>query len=96
MKRTLTIAACAAAMIPSAWACSPPSAPGEMPNGKTATKEVMMAKKKEVDGYKKDMESYLSCESNTKKQETAQAELERVAGTFNAEVRAFKAANAGT
>jgi hypothetical protein len=54
----------------------------------------MMAAKKDVDQYKKDVEAYVSCETNTSRAESAQADLERTANKFNAAVRAFKAANA--
>jgi hypothetical protein len=37
------------------------------------------------------MEEYMSCEKNSSKVESAQAELEKIASRFNAEVRAFKA-----
>lgn len=95
MKRTLSIAAICAALTSPAWAgCDAPTAPGAIPDGKSSTKEVMLAKKKEVDQYKRDVEAYLSCEANPRRAEPVQAELERVANKFNAEIRAFKAANA--
>lgn len=95
MKRMIPLVLCSALLSSQAFAaCSLPTAPSGMPDGKTAGKEVMMAKKKEVDQYKKDVEAYVSCETNTAKAESAQAELEKVANRFNAEVRAFKAANA--
>lgn len=95
MKRMIPLVLCGALLSSQAFgACALPSAPGSMPDGKSAGKEVMMAKKKEVDQYKKDVESYISCETNSAKVESAQAELEKVANRFNAEVRAFKAANA--
>jgi hypothetical protein len=97
MKRMIPVAFIGALLASPAFAgCALPSAPSAIPDGKTAGKDAMMAKKKEVDQYKKDVETYLSCESNTSKVESAQAELERVANRFNAEVRAFKAANADT
>lgn len=74
-----------------AIACDKPSAPASLPDGKTAGMDDMMAAKKAVDAFKKDMEEYMSCEKNSAKVETAQSELERVANRFNAEVRAFKA-----
>jgi hypothetical protein len=94
MKRLLWLAALAAATTSSAIACSPPAAPGAIPDGKSAAMEKMMAVKKEVDQYKKDVEAYLSCEKNTGKADSVQADLEKIANKFNAEVRAFKAANA--
>jgi hypothetical protein len=41
--------------------CSYPKAPEKMPDGNTATLEEMLAAKKSVDGYNKEMEAYLSC-----------------------------------
>lgn len=78
-----------------AWACSPPATPTAIPDGKTASKEVMLAKKKEIDRYKRLVEEYLTCEPNPVRIQNAQGELDRVANRFNAEVRAFKAANGG-
>jgi hypothetical protein len=53
----------------------------------------MLAKKKEVDNYRREVEQYLACERNPVRMQNAQDELDRVANRFNAEVRAFKAAN---
>lgn len=78
-----------------AFACSEPTPPAAIPSGKTASKEEMLAKKKEVDRYKRDVEAYLGCESNKQRLESAEANLEKVANRFNAEVRAFKAINGG-
>lgn len=78
-----------------AVACTAPAAPDSIPDGKSAAKAVMLAKMKEVDRYRRDVEVYLSCETNELRARTARAELERVANRFNAEVRAFKAANGG-
>ncbi|HXR53352.1 MAG TPA: hypothetical protein VN755_02500 [Steroidobacteraceae bacterium] len=91
MKKYASIAVLWAALAVPAFACDKPSAPASIPNGKTAGMEDMMAAKKAVDAFKKDMEEYLSCEKSNTKLDTAQAELERVATRFNAEVRAFKA-----
>jgi hypothetical protein len=97
MKRFLPIVLCSAVLGAPAFAgCALPSAPSAIPDGKTADKELMLAKKKEVDQYKKDVEAYAACEGNSSKVEIAQADLERVANRFNAAVRAFKAANAET
>lgn len=79
----------------SAFACAPPQAPASIPDGKTAGKEVMLAKKKEIDRYKRLVEEYLTCEVNPVRMQNAQAELDRLANRFNAEVRAFRAANGG-
>jgi hypothetical protein len=62
-----------------------------MPDGKRASKDEMMAAKKNIDGFKMAMEEYLSCERSTAKAEAAHAELEKVADRFNEQVRAFKA-----
>jgi len=78
-----------------AIACAPPQAPSSIPDGRTAGKETMLAKKKEIDRYKLQVEEYLTCEINPVRAKTAQAELDRVANRFNTEVRAFKAANGG-
>jgi hypothetical protein len=97
MKRFLTVALCSAVLGSPAFAgCTLPTAPAAIPDGKTADKELMMAKKKEVDQYKKDVEAYAACEGNASKVEIVQADLERVANRFNAAVRAFKAANSDT
>ena len=72
-------------------ACERPSAPTSMPDGKSASKDEMMAAKKSIDGFKMAMEEYLGCERSTAKAEAAHAELEKVADHFNEQVRAFKA-----
>ena len=76
-----------------ALACAPPQAPSSIPDGKTSSREVMLAKKKEIDRYKRQVEDYLTCEVNPVRMQTAEAELHRVANRFNAEVRAFRSAN---
>jgi hypothetical protein len=91
MKKYASIAVLLAAFAAPAFACDKPSAPASIPDGKTAGMDAMMAAKKAVDAFKKDMEEYLSCEKNATKLDSAQAELEKVANRFNAEVRAFKA-----
>lgn len=78
-----------------ALACTAPAAPSTIPDGKSASKEVMLAKKKEIDRYKRQVEEYLSCEVNPLRIQSVQTELDRVANRFNVEVRAFKAANGG-
>ena len=78
-----------------ALACDPPTPPKSMPDGKTAAKDTMLAKKREVDNYRREVEQYLGCERNPIRMEATQSELDRVANRFNAEVRAFKAANGG-
>ena len=91
MKKTLSAAIlCVALAAPAFAGCDKPSAPASIPDGKTAAMDDMMAAKKAVDAFRKGTEDYLSCEKNSGKAETAQAELEKVAARFNAEVRAFK------
>lgn len=41
--------------------CSYPRAPDKIPDGETATKEEMVAAKKEVSRYNEDMNAYLNC-----------------------------------
>ncbi len=72
------------------FACERPTPPASIPDGKTASKEEMLASKREVDVFKRDMEEYMSCEKSSPKVDAAQEELERVANHFNMEVRAFK------
>jgi hypothetical protein len=91
MKKYASTAVLWALLAAPAFACDKPSAPASIPDGKTAGMDDMMAAKKAIDAFKKDMEDYLSCEKNSGKLDMAQAELERVANRFNAEVRAFKA-----
>jgi hypothetical protein len=77
-----------------ALACDRPSAPGSIPDGKTASKEEMLAAKKAVDAFKTSMEEYLGCEKSNALKDGATAELLKVADKFNAEVKAFKAKGA--
>lgn len=42
-------------------ACSYPKAPESIPDGNTATVDEMVAAKKAVEAYNKEMEAYLSC-----------------------------------
>jgi hypothetical protein len=97
MKKLLPIAAIALVMTSTAWAgCTIPAAPVAIPDGKSATKDTMMAAKKDVDRYKKEMDAYLACEVNDTRAQLAHSELQRVAARFNNEVRAFKTANTGS
>ena len=95
MKLMSAIATVALLATGQALACTPPQAPSTIPDGKTAAKETMLAKKKEIDRYKRLVEEYLACEINPVRLQTTQAELDRVANRFNVEVREFKAANGG-
>jgi len=91
MKKTLSAAILSIALaVPAFAGCDKPSAPRTIPDGKTAAMDDMMAAKKMVDAFKRGMEDYLSCEKNAYNVASAQAELEKVATRFNAEVRAFK------
>ena len=91
MNKSVSIAILMAAFAVPSFACEKPAAPGNLPDGATAAMEDMMAAKKTVDAFKKDMEEYLTCEKSTAKAESAHKELAKVADRFNAEVRAFKA-----
>jgi spore maturation protein CgeB len=92
MKKTISAALLWVALAAPAFAgCEKPSAPSAIPDGKSAAMDDMMAAKKAVDAFKKDMEEYLACEKSSTRVESAQVELEKVASRFNAEVRAFKA-----
>ena len=62
MKRLISMVLCGVVLGSPAYAgCTLPTAPTGIPDGKTAAKDVMMAKKKEVDQYKKDVEAYATC-----------------------------------
>jgi hypothetical protein len=64
MKKTskLALAILPFVLATSAWAdCSYPRAPERFPDGSVATLEEMVAAKKQVEQYNKDMEAYLSC-----------------------------------
>lgn len=92
MKKYVSLAVLwAACAVPAFAGCNRPSAPASIPDGKTAAMEEMMAAKKSVDEFKKGMEEYMTCERIASKVNDAQAELEKVAETFNQQVRAFKA-----
>ena len=91
MKKCISLAILAVFAAPTFADCSKPAAPTAIPDGKTAAMEEMMAAKKTVDAYKTAMEEYLSCEKSASKQDSAQAELVKIADRFNAQVRAFKA-----
>jgi len=91
MKMPVSIAVLMAVLAAPSFACDRPTAPASFPNGKTAAMDEMMAAKKAVDAFKKDMEEYLVCEKSNAKAEAAQKELVKVADRFNAEVKAFKA-----
>ena len=95
VKNLVCFSLLAAASVSAAYACDTPAAPSNLPDGKSATMEQMMSAKKGVDQFRKDMESYRGCVKDQAKADSAQAELEKVAGRFNAEVRAYKAANSG-
>jgi len=91
MKKSVSLVVVLAAAAFPAFGCDKPSAPASFPDGKTASKDEMLAAKKEVDGYKRTMEEYISCERNQNKAETAHSELQKVADRFNEQIRVFKA-----
>ena len=92
MKKYVSLAVIWAACAAPAFAgCNKPNAQTAFPDGKTAAMEEMMTAKKSVDAFKKDMETYMTCERISSKVNDAQAELEKVAEAFNVQVRAFKA-----
>jgi len=92
MKKSVSLlvlwAACA---VPAFADCAKPSSPASIPDGKSASKEEMLAAKKSIDEFKRGMEEYMTCERISSKVDSAQAELQRVADRFNEQVRAFKA-----
>lgn len=90
MKRIAAIMVLCLASLP-ALACERPEAPTSIPDGKTASKEEMLAAKKEVDAFKTSMEEYIACEKSGAKKDAGAAELVKVADRFNAQVKAFKA-----
>ena len=91
LKKCVSISVLLAAFAMPALACERPTAPGSPPDGKTASKEEMLAAKKLVDAFKSSMEEYFACEKSTAKKDAAGAELVKVADRFNAQVKAFKA-----
>jgi hypothetical protein len=91
MKKSAAITVLLAAVAIPAMGCDRPAAPASIPDGKTATKEEMLAAKKQVDAFKSGMEAYFECEKSTAKKDAGAAELVKVADRFNAQVKAFKA-----
>lgn len=61
--KSIAAAVVAAAFVagPVYAACSYPKGPDRIPDGNTATMDEMLAAKKQVDQYNKDMDGYLSC-----------------------------------
>ena len=79
MKKSVSFAVLLMACAGSAFAdCDRPTAPVSIPDGSTAAMEEMMAAKKAVDAFKKDMEEYMTCERMASKIESAQKELVKV------------------
>jgi hypothetical protein len=91
MKMYVSLAVLWAACALPALGCERPTSPSTIPDGKTASKDEMMAAKKAIDAYKLAMEDYMGCERSNTKIESAHAELEKIADRFNEQVRAFKA-----
>jgi hypothetical protein len=90
MKKCVSISVLLAVMAIPAMGCERPDPPSAIPDGKTASKETMLAAKKQVDAFKASMEEYFACEKSTAKKDAAGAELVKVADRFNAQVKAFK------
>jgi len=62
MKRLLGLTLLAAAFsLPAMADCTYPKAPAAIPDGNTAALEEMVASKKAVEGYNKEMDAYLAC-----------------------------------
>jgi hypothetical protein len=94
MSARIAIAALALTLSAPVFAdCAYPKAPASIPDGKSASKEDMLAVKKQVDQFKRDVETFFECAKDDRKAEALQQDLEKVAKRFNDEVRAFKAAN---
>jgi hypothetical protein len=93
MSVRIAIAALAFTLAAPAFACEAPKPPTSIPDGKSASKEDMLAVKKAVDQFKRDAEAYFECAKDDRKAQAVQQDLERTAKRFNEEVRAFKAAN---
>jgi hypothetical protein len=91
MKKVVSFAVLCAVFSVPAFACEKPAAPASIPDGKKATKEEMLAAKKEVDTFKQAMDEYVTCEKNVMRAESAQEEMMKVADRFNAQIRLFKA-----
>lgn len=91
MKKYVSVAVVWAACAVSAFACDRPTAPTSIPDGNSASKEDMLAAKKQVDAFKSAVEEYVSCEKSAAKIDAVSAELVKVADRFNEQVRAFKA-----
>ena len=91
MKKCVSLAALWAACAVPAFACDRPSAPASIPDGKSASKDEMLAAKKSVDEFKRLVEEYVTCEKSAAKIDAVSAELVKVADHFNEQVRAFKA-----
>jgi hypothetical protein len=62
MKKLSCLLVLAASMSSVAFAdCTYPRAPGKLPDGSSATRDDMVAAKKQVDQYNLDMTAYLTC-----------------------------------
>ncbi len=92
--RLALVAVCLLAAGP-ALSCDLPKPPRYIPDGETASKQAMLAKKREMDEYVRAVEHYMNCGVNPVQLQSVQDELRRATSRFNAEVRAFKAANEG-
>lgn len=77
----------------SALACKAPATPKSMPDGRSAHMTVMLEAKRDVEQYVQHVSAYASCENDALKLQEAVAQQKVVMARFNAEVRAFNAAN---
>lgn len=93
-KRTLlalTLAGSLAAQ--SALACKAPATPRSLPEGRSADIQVMQEAKHQVEQYLEQVSAYFSCENDAVRLQEVSEQQKSVMNRFNAEVRAFKAAN---
>lgn len=77
----------------SALACKAPAAPKALPDGRSADMHVMQDAKLEVEQYLERVSTYFQCEGNALKLQEVSEQQKSVLNRFNAEVRAFRAAN---
>lgn len=95
MKQLMRMALVGVVAATPAWACKYPVPPRDLPAGHLAAREAMLATKREVDRYLREVYEYMECESDGTRLMEVQAQLKQITARFNAEVRKFKAANGG-
>lgn len=93
LRTTLAVSLLGVLAAQSALACSLPKAPGAIPDGRKAQMAVMLEARRNVEAYSQQVSDYMRCENDALKLQEAQARQTEVLNWFNAEVRAFKAAN---